>query len=215
MAITYQSISLPNHTIYNTPYFQRFFSIDIPDISQEIESRLTQHITQNDILRVPSSHAVFEYVTTTVGTTIGLTVIPTIQPHVYDKSPSSDSIFNEFLTVPKLHTENVFNNRNTFQKIHTSSVFDMSDTAITTQIPSAAIIRDFIYEVLDSNTEKYIFNSPGLEWEVNHGRGTDSFIECVRDDTNKTVYAEVELEDLDTVKFKFTTPTRGYVILKF
>lgn len=216
MPIAYHSYNVPNHIVYNTPFFQRLLSSHIPSLDDEFESRTTQEISEHDVLQMPSSAAVYNFVQNNILNVVGTLVIDEILPNVDNKSPNSTAIYNEFQKVSKLDYENNFTAVNTFQDgLKSSQDIDLFNEEKNHEVPNARSVRDFVIEVIDTQTVKYIFACESLVWDVNHGRNTDIFIERVRDKNNKTVQCTCEVINMNNVRFTFTYPTCGYVILKF
>lgn len=55
------STVLQDQIVYATPWYQRMYSTNPPSLDDEIENRIIQTVTSGEISRVPSSNAVYEF----------------------------------------------------------------------------------------------------------------------------------------------------------
>lgn len=94
------SITVNNQKPFNTPWYQSFYTKIKPDIQSEIESLIVQEVSKNDYYRIPSSNAVYDFV---VNYNL---VIDHIDPNVKNRSPSSETIYNEFNKIYNILNDN-------------------------------------------------------------------------------------------------------------
>ena len=213
---TYSAVTVQNQIIYNTPWMQRVYSSNPPSLEEEIENKITQQVSDEDYVRVPSGNAVHDFVVNFTTSHFGSIVIDEIISGEHNKSPSADAVYNALLNKAALESSNIFNGENTFSQLIISPVeVDLFDENNNNKLPNVLSIRNFVTEVLSDETVKYVFNNPSLEWLVEHNRDTDLFHCSIRDINNETVHAPIEIIDDNKFKVLFTESTSGSVVVKF
>lgn len=213
---SYNAITVQSQIVHNTPWFQRVYSSHPPTLEEEIENKITQQVSNEDLTRVPSGNAVHDFVVNYVDNHAGIQIVDELIDGELNKAPSTNVVYNALQNKASKITNNEFLGINLFSNsVETSVNIDIFDELNNNKIPNAKSVRDFVVQALSDETVKYVFSTPSTVWNINHDRDTDIFHEKIYDVNNTIMYAPIEIVDNNNFRITFTEAVTGYVIVKF